>query len=201
MNEITLGGYIRNISYSHSIGDIIYDKADLITKRPDGKEDIIQLRFKKFTNPYQDGQYVELTGNLRSYSQNGEDGKNHIIIYVHTYFDLPKNVEEEITNSFTLDGRVCKVEKMRTSNSGSKSIQFILANNILTQNGKKLNVYIPMIAWNKTAVALENLLTVGKKITITGSLHSRLYKKQLDNDEIEFRTAYEGVVFDYSIED
>lgn len=201
MNEITLGGYIRNIQYSHSIGDVIYDKAELITKRPDGKEDIIQLRFKKFTNPYQENQYVELVGNLRSYSQNGEDGKNHIIIYVHTYFDLPTMVDEDITNSFTLDGRVCKIEGSRISKNGAKSYQFILANNIITQNGKKLNVYIPMIAWGKTAVALEGQLEVGKKITVFGSLHSRLYKKSLGNDDFEYRTAYEGIVLNYELED
>ena len=50
MNEIKLRGLVRDIKPSHSIGDIEYNKANLIVSRDDGTEDVINLRFKKFSN-------------------------------------------------------------------------------------------------------------------------------------------------------
>ena len=69
MNRIRLKGFIRDIQYSHTIGDVEYDKANIIVTRKDGKEDILSLRFKKFSNPYQDNQICSLVGNVRSYSK------------------------------------------------------------------------------------------------------------------------------------
>lgn len=89
MNNIILKGVIRNIEYSHTINETEYDKADLIVKRDDGSEDVISLRFKKFSNPYQEDQEIELVGNIRSYSRKLENGKNKVDIYVFTYFDVP----------------------------------------------------------------------------------------------------------------
>ena len=71
MNEIKLKGFLRNIEYSHSINTTDYYKADLIVPRNDGKEDVLNLRFKQFANPYENNQEIELKGNLRSFSQLG----------------------------------------------------------------------------------------------------------------------------------
>ena len=49
MNKIILKGIIKNIQPSHTIKDIEYNKADIIVNRNDGKEDILSLKFKKFT--------------------------------------------------------------------------------------------------------------------------------------------------------
>ena len=81
MNEIKLFGTIRNIEHSHSIGDIDYDKANLIVQRENGIDDIVSLRFKKFSNTYKDGDKVSLAGNVRSYSKHMPDGKNKVDIY------------------------------------------------------------------------------------------------------------------------
>ena len=50
MNEVKLKGIIRNIQYSHNIGDITYDKAELIVNRSNGQEDLINIKFKRFSN-------------------------------------------------------------------------------------------------------------------------------------------------------
>ena len=46
MNEIILSGTIKNIQHSHSIGDVEFDKAQLICTRDNGREDVINLKFK-----------------------------------------------------------------------------------------------------------------------------------------------------------
>lgn len=69
MNEIKLKWMIRNIEYSHTIGDIEYDKAEILVPKFNGGEDVLQLRFKKFSNKYQNNQQIELSGNIRSYSE------------------------------------------------------------------------------------------------------------------------------------
>lgn len=201
MNEIRLKGFLRNIEYSHSINKTNYYKADLITSRKDGKEDILNLRFKQFSNPYPDNTEIELLGNLRSFSQMGENGKNSVMIYVFTYFDIPPASDEDtdVINEFEIDGRICKMNDLHITQSGKENIHFILANNIISpEKNQKLNNYIPMVAWGKHARKIEKL-NVSDKIKVKGQLHSRTYKKVLDDGEIEFRTAHEGVVTEIEV--
>lgn len=201
MNKIILKGLIRNIEYSHTIGTIEYNKAELIVPKANGEEDVLPLRFKKFSNKYENDQQVELVGNIRSYSEKLPDGKNKVHLYVFTYFDIPETDEndKEIINKMIVDGRICKIDGLRTSANGKQSIHFILANNIISQNNsQKLNTYIPMVAFGKTAIEISNL-KVSDKIQVEGRFNSRIYKKMLDNDDLEIRTAYEGIVDTFTL--
>lgn len=195
MNKIVLKGMIRNIEYSHTIGTIDYDKAELIVAKGNGEEDVLPLRFKKFSNKYVNDQQIELVGNIRSYSEK-INGKNKVHLYVFTYFDIPETDENdmEIINKLTLDGRICKIDDLRVNEAGKQSIHFILANNIITQSGaQKLNTYVPCVAFGQTAVELSKL-HVSDKILIEGKFNSRLYKKTTESGELEIKTAYEGIV-------
>lgn len=191
MNSVKLKGILRDIEHSHSIGDIEYDKADLIVQRENGIDDIISLRFKKFSNTYKDGDTVSLVGNVRSYSKQLNDGKNKVDIYVFTYFDSPE--DDDITNSVVVDGRICKIEDVRILPNGKKNIHFIVANNLVTSDGKKLNSYLPCIAWGKTAQEISNM-RVNDFIQISGKLQSREYKKYIAEDDFEIRIAHEVYV-------
>ena len=199
MNEIILKGFIRDITPSHIINGVEYEKANLIVERQNGKEDILPLKFKKFSNIYSEGDKVELIGNLRSYSRKLDNNKSKVDLYVFTYFNLPSTDNEnyvDISNKVTIDGRVCKIDELRTTQSGKSNLHFILANNIISNN-QKLNNYIPSVAWGKLAIQLHAAnLSVSDKVKVTGELHSRIYKKVLENGEIELRTAYELVVND-----
>ena len=188
MNSIKLKGILRDIEHSHTIGDIEYDKADLIVQRENGVDDIISLRFKKFSNTYKDGDTISLVGNVRSYSKQLQDGKNKVDIYVFTYFDSPE--EDDVTNSFVIDGRICKIEGVRILPNGKKNIHFIVANNLVTGDGKKLNSYLPCIAWGKTAQEISNM-RVNDIVQISGKLQSREYKKYISDDDFEIRIAHE----------
>lgn len=197
MNNITLKGTLRNIRPSHTISGIDYDQADIICSRENQQSDIITLKFKRFSNRYKDGDLVELIGNIRSYSQKLAD-KNKVSLYVFTYFDLPK--EDFLSNNnFTIDGRICKLEDLRTTKSGAVNIHLILANNlILEDTNQKLNSYLPCIAWGRTAKELSKL-SVNDKIMIHGELHSREYKKMLSDIEFEFRVAHELYIKSFEV--
>ena len=142
MNKIILKGIINNIQYSHSINDIDYDKATILVKRADNREDLLNLKFKKFSNPYKDGQEVALQGNIRTFSQRLSD-RNKVEVYTFTYFDQPEEIETN--NLVDIDGRICKLNPMRKTQSGKDVIDFILANNLTTEN-QSLNCYIPCVA-------------------------------------------------------
>lgn len=192
MNKVILKGTIRNISPSHKIGDVEYYKAEIITKRDPGKEDLLCLCFKKFSCPYSDGDEVELVANARSYSTTSKNGKNHVNIYYYTYFDKPTSddCQEEYNNHFEIDGNICKINPLYTNENGKHSIQFILANNISTNNGSKINSYLPCIALGKLAREISKL-SVGDKVLCIGECHSRYYKTKIDENDYEIRVAHE----------
>lgn len=193
MNNIRLKGVLRDIQDSHSINDIEFSRAHLIVNREDGKEDVLNIRFKKFSNPYVEDQEVSFSGNLRSYSARLDSGKNKVELYVFTYFDQPDldETDHEHINFLELDGRICKIDKLRVTKTKKKNIHFILANNLIVSDGaKKLNSYLPCIAWGDLAEELSKL-SVNSKIMLKGKLHSREYKKVLPDGSFEFRVAHE----------
>ena len=190
MNEIKIKGYLRNIEPSHMIGDVEYDKAQLVVRGED-REDIIDIKFKRFSNAYKEDDLVTLTGNVRSYSIVLDSGKNRVQIYVFTYFDKPEEDDSEYLNSVRIDGRICKLEELRTLSNGKSNIHFILANNlIIGESSQKLNSYIPCIAWGNVAKEIAKL-SVNSKISVSGRLQSREYKKRLSDKDFEIRVAHE----------
>ena len=201
MNNIRLKGIITNIEPSHVIQGIEFNKANLIVPREDGGEDSLNIRFKRFSNPYEDNQEITLCGNVRSYSSRLEDGKNKVELYVFTYFDQPELNEndQEETNRLDIDGRICKIDPVKRTRSGKKNIHMILANNLIVSDGaKKLNSYIPCIAWGEVAERLSKL-SVNTQLSIRGELHSREYKKNLPDGSFEFRVAHECLIKDFEV--
>ena len=86
MNDIILRGLIKNISYSHSINDIEYNKADLIVPNNKGNEDIIDLKFKKCIRQLQENELILLTGTIRSFSQKLDENKNKVFLNSYKFF-------------------------------------------------------------------------------------------------------------------
>lgn len=198
MNNVTLKGILTDIEPSHSVGDVQFNKAKLIVNRKDGKEDLINLKFKSFSNKYKENDQVSLTGNLRSYSYKVAEGKNKVEIYVFTYFDIPEG-SDEIVNSVEIDGRICKVEPLRKTKNGKHNIYFILANNIFLQNDtKRLNSYIPCIAWGSLAKELSRY-DVNTQLKIKGSIHSREHKKLQEDGSMIIRVAHELLVESFEV--
>ena len=200
MNKISLKGMIRNIEYSHNVEDIEYQKAELIVPRTDGEDDVLNLKFKRYSNQYTEGQIISLLGNIRSYSQKLADGKNKVELYVFTYFDIPETDENdlELINHFEIDGKVCKIDKLRKNKDGKESFHFILANNIFVEDrNTRIDTYLPCVCFGELARKLSKELKVSDSIMLKGQLHSRTYKKYYENGEMEIKTAHEAVISDY----
>ena len=72
-------------------------------------------------------------------------------------------------------------------------MHFILANNIFTTDGKKINSYIPCICYGDD---VETIVSAGvsAQIQIEGEFHSHTYRKKLADNEIEFRVAHDVTV-------
>lgn len=201
MNTIRLKGVLKNIQESHIINDIEFNKANIIVPRDDGAEDCLNIRFKKFSNPYEENQEISLSGNVRSYSSKLDNGKNKVELYVFTYFDQPDldANDQEYINYLELDGRICKLDELRTTRAGKQNLHFIIANNLLVSDGaKKLNSYVPCIAWGSLAEEIAKL-KVNDSVAIVGKLHSREYKKTFADGTFEFRVAHEVVVEDFQV--
>lgn len=199
MNEIKLSGYLEDIRYSHTVNDIIYDKATLIVPRIKGEHDTLDIRFKRCSAMNVPEGKIQLTGTLRSYSKKLSETKNKVEIYVFTYFDsINSETSEEITNKIMIDGRICKKETLHQTKSGKNHLNMILANNLFIQDKNiKLNNYIPIVFWGRL-VQRASQLNVGDQILIKdGQLHSRTYVKKYPNGEVEIKTAQEVVVLDY----
>lgn len=197
MNEIVLKGILKDIQPSHTIDGISFDKAKIICKRENGNEDIINLKFKTFSNIYKEGDEISIKGNLRSYSYKIEEDKNKVVIYVFTYFDQPTEINE--TNKVIIDGRICKIDPLRTTQNGKNNIHFILANNLIPKSGlKRLNSYIPCIAWDNVARDISKY-GVNTRLKLVGELHSREHKKIHPDNSLEIRVAHELLIKDYEV--
>lgn len=189
MNKIILSGIIKNIKDSHTIGDIEYSKANIVIPREDSKEDIVEVKFKKYTLKAKEGDTLTFVGNLRTYSQKLEN-KNKVNLYVYTYFDSPEeDIAEGSTNIVELDGYICKKSALRKTAQGKDVIDFIIANNLETST-KILNCYIPSVAWGKIAKEIDSM-SIGQYIKIKGRLQSREYKKFINENDYEIRVAHE----------
>ena len=197
MNEVTLKGILKNVEYSHTIDGVDFSKGILICTREDGREDNINIRFKSFSNIYKPDTEIAVTGNLRSYSYVGEDNNNKVLIYVFTYFNHPEG-EREIINRVEIDGRICKMNPLRKTRSGKHNLHFIIANNLITGDNKRLNSYIPCISWGKLAKELS-VLPVNTKLKLIGQLHSREHVKSYEDGTQEIRVAHELSIDSYEV--
>lgn len=194
MNNVVLEGVLKNIKYSHSIQGTDFDGAQLLVKNSKGQEDIINLKFKSYTNKHQENDTVCLQGNLRSYSYRVDEGKNRVQLYVFTYFDHPDVIEA--TNQVHIDGRICKINELRNAKNKTRNIHFILANNIIADaSSKRLNSYIPCIAWGPVADKVSTM-NVNSKVKISGVIHSREHSAKTATGEVELRLVHELVVTD-----
>lgn len=193
INDVFLTGIIKEIEHSHDIDGISFDKAKLLCKRSNGQEDTINLRFKSFSNHYSENDEIVLKGNIRSYSHKTEDGKNKVTIYVFTYFDESEDVFEG-NNVVHITGRICKMNELRKTRTNKNNVHFIVANNLISgDTGKRLNSYIPCIAWDKLAVDLSKL-PVNSKVDLIGQLHSREHTKTYEDGTKEIRVAHELMI-------
>ena len=132
------------------------------------------------------GNYVELSGQIRSYNS-FQENRNRLILTVFVREIKPSDAPlNKYPYQVTLNGYICKNPVYRKTPFGIEITDILLAVN----RAYNKSDYIPCISWGRNAI-FANKLDVGENLLIAGRMQSRIYQKKLDTGEILERTAYE----------
>lgn len=187
-NFISLQGMVDgDINYSHNVLDEEFYKFTLKVSRLSGVVDSIPVTVAKKlieNNSLKNGDFITLTGQLRSYNKNYEN-RTRLILTAFAKSIEDSGKEDENPNSVVLNGYVCKEPTYRKTPFGREITDVIIAVNRAFNRSD----YIPTICWGKNAVLCRDL-PVGTNVLIKGRLQSREYTKR-NGDDFEIRTAYE----------
>ncbi len=133
------------------------------------------------------GTQMALGGEFRSYNKPvGNRSKLILTFFIKEILDLSK-LEDDNTNELNLTGYICKDPVFRTTPFNRQICDVLIAVN--RPNFNKSD-YIPCIMWGRNAKLIQNQ-KVGTKISMTGRIQSRLYRKEISEGVFEERTAYE----------
>lgn len=186
MNNLHIIGKItKEPIYDYtSTNRIEFMKTEIAIERP-GSSIIDTLPVsipKSISSLLVENKLVEIKGEFRSRNQLDEAGKSHLILYVYPKEIYEVEEDTDTLNEIELEGTICKAPIFRTTLSGKKILDCLLA---VSGNNNKRSNYLPCILWDRTA-ELNSNFKVGDKVVFKGNVHSRMYTK--DN---EVKTAYE----------
>ncbi|MGN0733508.1 MAG: single-stranded DNA-binding protein [Emergencia sp.] len=157
-------------------------------ERNSGYEDKLNVMIsERLLNVYKlsVGDTALVSGQIRTYNEQA-DGKNKLNIVVFAREMELVGFDEGHFNQVYLEGFICKTPIGRVSPLGRRICDIMLAVNRMYNKSD----YIPCIAWGRNAIFAEGL-EVGDKISLTGRMQSREYRKRLDDGSVEQRVAFE----------
>ena len=157
-------------------------------ERNSGYEDKLNVMIsERLLNVYKlsVGDTALVSGQIRTYNEQ-VDGKNKLNIVVFARDMERVGFDEGHFNQVYLEGFICKTPIGRVSPLGRRICDIMLAVNRMYNKSD----YIPCIAWGRNAIFAEGL-EVGNKISLTGRMQSREYRKRLDDGNVEQRVAFE----------
>lgn len=184
-NRVVLRGTVNGeADFSHRVHGIEFYRFPLAVPRLSGREDLINILIPR--DPEEDpprvGEYVEVTGQIRSFNNRTGVG-NRLVITVLARSVLP--TQKEPCNQVLLGGTLCKPPVFRRTPLGRDICDLLLAVNRKYRRAD----YLPCIAWGSLALACSRLET-GDPLYLDGRLQSRTYLKTMGETTQE-RTAYE----------
>lgn len=134
----------------------------------------------------QNGDAVEISGQIRSYNRRGENGsKLMVTVFARTFVTVAPALLVP-RNEVLLSGFLCKAANYRTTPFQREIADLLLAVN----RSYHKSDYLPCIAWGRNARFAEGL-AVGAPLKITGRLQSRVYHKTLPDGTVQEKTTYE----------
>lgn len=193
MDEINIVGTVEcDPVFSHEYGNQRYYKFTVLTKRLSGIYDRVICHINESRkHVISSGEKVSIRGEIRTFRMHGNDGKNHLQVFVTPTEILHDEIEAEEDNDFGfIDGEIQWILPIRRTPRGRLIIDF----SIKSQRPTKYDT-IPCIAWGDNAEMLSEFKE-GDHIRIKGRLQSREYLKRYDNGDEELKTAYEFSVFE-----
>ena len=129
---------------------------------------------------------IDKSGKIGYNKPVGNRSKLILTFFIKEILDLSK-FEDDNTNELNLTGYICKDPVFRTTPFNRQICDVLIAVN--RPNFNKSD-YIPCIMWGRNAKLIQNQ-KVGTKISMTGRIQSRLYRKEISEGVFEERTAYE----------
>lgn len=185
------GKVVGEITLNHEIkGEKFYSLFLEVERLSSIKDTLEVIISEKLLFDIQEGTYVDIKGEIRTYNQMVENrNKLLITVFVKTIQVVtdPATIKESLaTNNVQLRGFVCKKPLYRLTPFGKQISDILLAVNRRFLKSD----YIPCIAWGRNA-AYSDHFEVGKEIELVGRLQSREYTKYLEDGTTEIRTAYE----------
>lgn len=185
-NTILLRGELaRSPCPSHESHGVPYDTFPLRVPRLSGAEDLLNIlapREMLEALALQEGENVELAGEVRSFNNRSGQGSRLVISVLAR--SIGRSAEEP-ENRLTLTGALCKLPVYRRTPLGRDICDLLLAVN--RRYGR--TDYLPCISWGSLALACRDL-DVGTRLLLDGRLQSRVYHKEVDGVKVP-HTAFE----------
>ena len=185
-NRVVLRGTAAGeATLSHQVHGLDFYRFPLSVPRLSGREDRLNILLpappEGKTLP-QPGDYLEVTGEVRSFNNRSGVG-SRLVITVLARSVLPGVGEP--CNQVWLRGTLCKPPILRRTPLGRDICDLLLAVNRRYRRAD----YLPCIAWGAVAQQVS-LLHTGARLTAEGRVQSRVYSKT-ENGVTTDRTAYE----------
>lgn len=191
-NQVTIAGTVEAAPvFSHEVyGEefyVFYLLSPRLSDTTDRIRVLISQRLFCDELVLEPGSSVVITGQFRSYNNySGEGNRLLLSVFAKTAGQICDIEEVENPNMIYLDGHICKPPLYRKTPFGREITDVLLAVNRFYNKSD----YIPVIAWGRNARFLADK-PVGTHIQIYGRIQSRDYQKQISEDEVVTKTAYE----------
>lgn len=189
-SAILIGVVLSSPLISHkSYGETFYSFS-MGVDRKSGYRDMIQIIVSErlvWNMEFEPGCLVEVLGQIRTYNEE-QEGRNklNIVVFAREFRLCDEDSKIEHENKITLEGFICKKPIGRISPLGREICDIMLAVNRMYNKSD----YIPCIAWGRNA-GYASSLSVGTKISITGRIQSREYRKRDSEGDVTIKIAYE----------
>lgn len=182
-----IGEVVKEPVYTHEVfGEGFYETA-LSVPRLSQQRDIIPVTISDrllTRHSVKVGDKLNIVGQFRSY--NKIDGSKSKLLLTAFVRDILEDDVEANPNSIEITGYICKPPVYRTTPFKREICDVLIAVN----RAYNKSDYIPCIMWGRNARFVQNM-QVGEKLTVEGRVQSRVYVKNLKDDESEERIAYE----------
>ncbi len=184
------GILLEKAEVQYKIEDEGFYEGKLVIERLSDASDILPFTIseklvKAYNLSLEGGDKVCFVGELRSYNKM-IDGKSRLIL---SFFvkEVLESENDECINELSLVGFICKEPVFRTTPFNRQICDVLLAVNRASFNKSD---YIPCILWGRNAKFIQNQ-KIGTKVSLSGRIQSRPYKKEVKDGVFEERVAYE----------
>ena len=188
-NKMILRGKIKTpFTFSHEIYGEKFYTASLEIKRLSENSDLIPILVPERVfdcEKYEEGDFIEITGQLRTYNGFKPNGGNRLKILGFAN-EIRKLDCEDYKNEISVRGFLCKEPNFRTTPFGRKIADLLVAVN----RDYHKSDYLPCIIWGRNAQFITNF-PVGTELVLKGRIQSRNYMKVLEGGKLEEKTALE----------